>query len=66
MTISLLPHLHAVDCKSGAGVELFMTDVALEMFGLLMLDENLLIIKISVTVPEITAEESQSTVMLKG
>lgn len=35
-----------------------MTDVALEVFGFLMLDENLFIIEISVTVPEITAEET--------
>lgn len=48
------PHLHTVDRKPRASVELFMTDVALEMFGLLMLNENLFIIEISVTVPEIT------------
>ncbi len=48
----LIPHLHTVDCKPGAGVQLFVTDVALEVFGLLMLNENLFIIKISVTVPE--------------
>lgn len=50
----LFPHLHTVDCKPGASVQLFMTDVALEMFSLLMLNENLFIVKISVTVPEIT------------
>lgn len=47
-----------MDGEPGAGVQLLMTDVALEVFGFLMLDENLFIIEISVTVPEITAEET--------
>lgn len=49
----LFSHLHTMDCKPRASVQFFMTDVALEMFRLLMLNENLFIIKISVTVPEI-------------
>lgn len=40
-----------MDGEPGAGVQLLMTDVALEVFGFLMLDENLFIIEISVTVP---------------
>lgn len=47
-----------MDGEPGAGVQLLMTDVALEVFGFLMLDENFFIIEISVTVPEITAEET--------
>lgn len=54
----LFSHLHTVDCKPRASVQLFMTDVALEMFSLLMLNENLFIIKISITVPEITVQET--------
>lgn len=47
-----LYYLHTMNCKPRASVQLFMADVALEMFSLLMLNENLFIIKISVTVPE--------------
>jgi len=47
-----------VDGEPGASVQLLMTDVTLEMFGLLMLNENFLIVKISVTVPETTAQET--------
>lgn len=54
----LFSHLHTVDCKARASVQLFMTDVALEVFGLLMLYKDLFIIKISVTVPEFAVEES--------
>lgn len=50
----MFPHLHTVDCEPRARVQLFMTYVALEMFGLLMLNEYLFIIKVSVTVPEVT------------
>ena len=48
----LLVHLHAVDREAGAGVELFVANVALEVFCFLMLDQNLLIIELPVAVPD--------------
>lgn len=44
-------YLHAVDGQAGSGVQLLVTDVTFEMFGLLVLDEDLLVIKVSVTIP---------------
>ena len=40
-----------MDGKSRSSVELLVAYVALEMFGLLMVDEHLVIIKLSVAVP---------------
>lgn len=44
-------HLHTVNTEAGASVELFMTNVALEVFRLLMLNENLFIVEFSIAVP---------------
>ena len=48
----LLVHLHAVDGEAGAGVELLVADVALEVLGLLVLDQDLLVVELAVAVPE--------------
>lgn len=40
-----------MDGQARPGVQLLVTDVAFEMLGLLVLDEDLLIIKVSVAVP---------------
>lgn len=40
-----------MDGKSRSSVELLVAYVALEVFGLLMVDEHLVIIKLSVAVP---------------
>ena len=48
----LLVDLHAVDGEAGAGVELLVTNVTLEVFCFLMLNQNLLIIKLPVTIPK--------------
>ncbi len=47
----LLVHLHAMDGETGTRVELLMADVTLEVLRLLMLDEDLLIVELSVAVP---------------
>ena len=44
-------HLHAVDRQSGASVQLLVTYVTLEVFGFLVLDQNLLVVKFPVTIP---------------
>ncbi len=48
----LLVHLHAVDREPRAGVELLVADVALEVLGLLVLDQDLLVVELAVAVPE--------------
>lgn len=37
--------------QAGARVQLFVTYVTFEMFGFLMVDEDLLVVKVSVAVP---------------
>lgn len=44
-------YLHAVYGQARSCVQLFVTYVTFEMFCFLMLDENLLVIKVSVAVP---------------
>lgn len=44
-------HLHAVYGQSGAGEQLFVANVTFEMLGLLMLNENLLVVKFTIAVP---------------
>lgn len=44
--------LHAMDREAGAGVQLLVTDVTFEVLGLLVLDENLFVVELSVAVPE--------------
>lgn len=46
-----LMNLHAVDGEARACVEASVADVALEVFRLLVLDQDLLIVKLSVAVP---------------
>lgn len=47
----LLVHLGAVDGQSGGRVELLVADMTLEVFCLLMINEDLLIIELTVAVP---------------
>jgi hypothetical protein len=44
-------HLHAVNGQTGARVKLLMAYMALEMLRFLMLDENLLVVELTITVP---------------
>lgn len=46
-----ISYLHAVYGQAGSRVQLLVTYVTLEMFGFLMLYENLLIVEVSVAVP---------------
>ena len=52
LVYGLLVDLHAVDGQAGARVQLFVTNVTLEMFCFLVLNQNLLIVKFSVAIPE--------------
>ena len=47
----LLVHLHAVDGQSRTGVQLLVADVALEVLCLLVLDQDLLVVKVPIAVP---------------
>ena len=47
-------YLRAMDGKTWCSVELLVANVALEMFGLLVVDEHLVIIKLSVAIPSHT------------
>ena len=49
----LLVDLHAVYRESRSSVQFLVTDVTLEVLGFLMLNQNLLIIELSVTIPRI-------------
>lgn len=51
-----LVHLRAVDGQSWRSVQLLVADVALEVLGLLVVDEHLLIIKLPLTVPTYTGK----------
>ncbi len=51
LVYGLLVHLHAVDGQPGSGVQLLVADVALEVLGLLVLDQDLLVVKLPVAVP---------------
>lgn len=44
-------NLHAVNGQAWPSVQLFMTNVAFEMLGLLVLDEDLFVIEVSITIP---------------
>lgn len=46
-----LVHLHTVDGQPGTGVEFLVADVTLEVLGLLMLHQNLLVIEFTIAVP---------------
>lgn len=46
-----LPYLHTMYSQTRSSVQLFMTNVALEVFRLLMLNEYFFIIEVSVAVP---------------
>lgn len=48
----LLVHLHTVDRQSRSGVQLLVTDVALEVLRLLVLNQDLLVVELAVAVPE--------------
>ena len=43
-------HLHAVDLETGPGEELLVTNVALEVLGLLVLQKDLVVLEFSVTI----------------
>ena len=43
--------LHAMDGQPGAGIQLLVTDVTLVVLGFLMLDQDLLVIKFTITIP---------------
>ena len=47
----MLTYLGAVYGEAGRSVELLVADVTLEVLGLLVVDENLVVIKLSVAVP---------------
>lgn len=49
--VNVNTNLHTVDCQPWTSVQLLVTYMALKMFGLLMLDEDLFIIEISITIP---------------
>lgn len=51
-----------MDSEPRTSVQLFMANMAFEMFRLLMLNENLFVIKISVTIPEITAKDTSQDI----
>ena len=45
-------NLHAVYTEAGPCVKFLVTDVALEVLRFLMLDQNLLVVKLPIAVPE--------------
>lgn len=47
----LFVHLHAVNLQARTGKQLFMTYVALEVFGLLMLKQYFLVFELSIAIP---------------
>lgn len=47
----LLVHLHAVDRQPRPRVQLLVADVTLEVFGLLVLHQDLLVVELAVAVP---------------
>ena len=49
----LLVDLHAVYGQPGARVQFLVTNMTFEVFGFLMLNQNFLIIKLTVAVPRI-------------
>ena len=60
----LLVDLHAVDREAGARVELLVTNVTLEVFCFLMLNQNLFIIKLPVAIPEYGKGKASLTALL--
>ena len=60
----LLVDLHAVDGEARASVELLVTNVTLEVFCFLMLNQNLLIIKLPVAIPEYGKGKASLTALL--
>lgn len=48
---SLFVHLHAMYGQSGTRVQLFVANVTLEVFRLLVLNQNLFVVELAVTVP---------------
>ena len=43
--------LHTVDRQARARIQLLVTNVTFEMLGLLVLDQNLLVVKLTVAIP---------------
>ena len=53
----LFVYLGAVDGQSGGGVEFLVTNVAFEVLGLLVKDEDFIIIKFTIAVPDQLSRE---------
>ena len=53
LVYGLLVDLHAVYGQPGARVQFLVTNMTFEVFGFLMLNQNFLIIKLTVAVPRI-------------
>jgi hypothetical protein len=53
--------LHAVDGQARPRVQLFVTDMALEVLRLLMLDQNLLVVELAIAVPEQVERKDSKT-----
>ena len=49
------PHLHTMNGETRSSVQLFVTYVTFKMLGFLMLDKNLFIIELSVTIPDLSS-----------
>lgn len=47
----LFVNLHTVDGQTRPGIQLFVADVTLEVFGLLVLNQNLLVIELAIAIP---------------
>jgi hypothetical protein len=45
-------NLHAVNGQARTRVQLLVADVTLKVFGLLMLNQDLFVVKLSIAVPE--------------
>ena len=61
-----LVHLRAVNGQPRSSVELLVADVALEVFCLLVVDEDLLVVKLPLTVPAEVAERTPASCRLSS
>lgn len=46
-------HLHTMNGQAGARVQLFMAYMTFKVFSLLMLDEDLFVVKVTITIPSV-------------
>ena len=60
LSMSVLTHIHylrAVDGKTWGSVQLLVADVALKVLGLLVVDQDLVVVELPVAVPSTAQEE---------